>query len=218
VPKARQVTLLVSGSFCAPGGVPVRGRPPPHHRRAVPRRSGAASPLLVWVAWSAILKAFGFDPSGVEFLAEKTRSAASPWWVSQEFAADRFERGRGQWARWATRVGSGDDGARRAIGRWLGDVGRFPAFPPPPLSVVVWEEEKQSLRQSLEAISHTGRKSFLAKVLRKIVEIRRLSRGGARGAEELGRVRRKSSAGRSRFLLFRFWRSPALLPGALSHL
>jgi hypothetical protein len=26
-------------------------------------------PLVVWAAWSAILKAFGFDPSGVEFLA-----------------------------------------------------------------------------------------------------------------------------------------------------
>jgi hypothetical protein len=26
-------------------------------------------PLLVWAAWSAILKAFGFDPAGVEFLA-----------------------------------------------------------------------------------------------------------------------------------------------------
>ena len=26
-------------------------------------------PLLVWAAWSAILKAFDFDPSGVEFLA-----------------------------------------------------------------------------------------------------------------------------------------------------
>jgi len=29
----------------------------------------AALPLAVWAVWSAILKAFGFDPTGVEFLA-----------------------------------------------------------------------------------------------------------------------------------------------------